>query len=735
MNTLNDILLRHSNRILATRAKGIAASTTVSKSLVATFNANIQDLGYTLDPVSFTWLQTLDKPTMVGVFADIIESLKALKGANVRYKPMYPNFPEQVMEASDAELYGNAILHYFSFIVADAIGDASFVWMPKYRKDKREALGEKVKLTILRIGTSDDLRVLGAKIGASNTSISEADKADIRELVKYDLLGLASTTPNKENLATVAAALLTANLAPAVTATALSRLDTATDVLRLATALSGGDVSLAKDSKFRSFKRAERRLLLDTLEPMGSLAEDMRRHEMRWIRLGERLHPAEYEKQFPFVVRAFNKIRNGLHIATFNSKVEKLISEGKASEVVSVLRERPGDFARRLDHLLRLCGQNESSQRFIINAFFKVAAFVSTPVLLQVMTHFKSRNKQNMRVVFPKGNTAKVQAIVGTRAVISADACGRVVMACEHTLNERFSALPKLGKVYVDPLLADYLVPFSQRSASKGTRTLVRGSKIGFPAGKDTLRFFIHWKNQDEGEGTGKNTWGDDGNSRVDLDLSALIYDPEFNYKTHVAYFNLRSSEYKAFHSGDITSAPKGACEFIDIDIASVLAYGGRYVIMMVNSYTGQAFNTVPECYAGWMLRDKPQSGEVFEAKTVLDKIDVTSESAQVMPLIIDCLSRKVIWADAAVGKRAHYANNIASNYDIITLIGQAFTKIAKPDLYTLFSLHAEARGRLVTDPKKADKVFSVETGTPFELETIASEYMSNPEKKKAAKA
>jgi stress response protein SCP2 len=419
-----------------------------------------------------------------------------------------------------------------------------------------------------------------------------------------------------------------------------------------------------------------------------------------------------------------------VHIATFNSKVEKLILEGKASEVVSLLRERPGDFARRLDHLLRLCDRNESSQRFIINAFMKVASFVSTPVLLQLLAHFKSRNTANMRVVFPKGNIAKVQAIEGARRPIPADACGRVVLAVEHALNERFAELPKLGKVYVDPLLADYLVPFSQRSASKSLRTLVRGSKVAFPAGKNTLRFFIHWKNQNDAEERYDN-------GRVDLDLSALMYDTEFKYKTHISYFNLRDSEYKAVHSGDITNAPKGACEFIDVDIPSMLAYGGRYVIMMVNNFTHQPFNEIPECFAGWMLREKPQSGEVFEAKTVQDKVDLTSEStSQVMPLIIDLLTRKVIWADAAIGARAGYANNIRNNYDIITLIGQAFTKIAKPTLYDLFTLHAEARGKLVTDPKKADVVFSVAAGTPFELETIASEYMKNPEKKvKGAKA
>jgi hypothetical protein len=110
------------------------------------------------------------------------------------------------------------------------------------------------------------------------------------------------------------------------------------------------------------------------------------------------------------------------------------------------------------------------------------------------------------------------------------------------------------------------------------------------------------------------------------------------------------------------------------------------------------------------------------------------------MPLVIDLVQRKIIWADAAIkanGGRygSYWGNNVDSNSDSISLIGQAFTKIKKPSLYDLLSLHAVSRGKLVGDPKKADVVFSVEAGTPFELEKIASEFMLNEPKSKAKAA
>jgi hypothetical protein len=42
-----------------------------------------------------------------------------------------------------------------------------------------------------------------------------------------------------------------------------------------------------------------------------------------------------------------------------------------------------------------------------------------------------------------------------------------------------------------------------------------------------------------------------------------------------------------------------------------------------------------------------------------------------------------------------------------------------------LFLLRADARGKLVEEERDADTVFSLEKGiTPFDLETIAAEYL-----------
>jgi len=52
--------------------------------------------------------------------------------------------------------------------------------------------------------------------------------------------------------------------------------------------------------------------------------------------------------------------------------------------------------------------------------------------------------------------------------------------------------------------------------------------------------------------------------------------------------------------------ALEGACEFIDLDVVALLAGGVRYVVMSLNSSTRQPYFDLPECFAGWMARERP---------------------------------------------------------------------------------------------------------------------------------
>jgi stress response protein SCP2 len=468
--------------------------------------------------------------------------------------------------------------------------------------------------------------------------------------------------------------------------------------------MSGGDISLAENTKFKKFSRKERRFLLGAVERCAIPEEDMVKHHNRWLRLGEILHPGEYPKHFPKSYAAFQVLRTNATVETLNSKVEKAIELRNFEHAIALLAENPGNLGRRLDHLFRL---DTESRAINETAFFAVADKIATPVLLQIYNHFKTRNSIKSRAVFPKGEVAKIQVIDPPKEVLPDDFCAHVSSRIRHLLVSRFSRKEKLEKVFVDQELKNFPVPFSQRSAAKALRTVTRGSKLRLEVSQDTIRFFIWWKN---------------GEHRTDLDLSAVILDSEWAHKSDITYYNLK--DFAGHHSGDIVDAPLGASEFIDISLAKLLQSGGRYLVMCVNSYTQQKYCDLPECFAGWMGRQQPNSGEIYEPKTVHNKIDLASNTGFCIPLIIDAKAGTVIWCDLALKHRPRW-NNVGNNMLSISKVWQAMADLKRVDLHDLFSMHAEARGQVVETPEEADHVFSIEKGiTPFDVDTIVSEYL-----------
>jgi hypothetical protein len=677
---------------------------------LATTLGNLLKLGYTLSPHLMVTMGGLPRDQFVALVLELIEKLKVIRGAHRRYQPMYPNFPEQVLEASEAELIINQVLHYW------------FGLVPEYIEEARAPLElpPLEQVTVLELGTSAQFLDIPRLLLASKSSISASEKEELEwffQIFKNDSVRfLPEQIPFKENVATVAGLVLKYTTLEPETLTPYIK--NATDVLRIAAALSGGDVSLAKPTKFRSFKRKERRLLLALLEAQPNRLEDASRYPEQWKRLAHGLHVGEMKGRYPGAYQALALIRSGAPDETYNSLIETALARGDTATALFRAVQRPGDFARRLDHLLRLAPSYEKRQN-ILGEFDEVAEKVSTPVLLQLLSHFRHRpTAPEFRAFFPKGDLAKLKVLPNTVLEIPEWVCDTVVQICRRTLITRFGELPPLGAVYVDPALAGYAVPLSARSASKSLRTLTRGSRIPFPGKARTIRFFLWWKEGKWADGT--------ATGRVDIDLSTILFDADWKQVTRLYYGNQRVPEYGLYHSGDITSAPKGACEFIDLDLDRAIKAGARYALMSVNGYTEQNFAALPECYAGWMLRDEPQSGAIFEPSTVQDKVDLAAEANIAIPVILDLADRKLIWTDLALKRNLEAVNNIDTNRRSLNLLARAMAEVRRPDLYELFSLHAAARGERVTDPARAETIFGTSTGTvtAFDQEQIRANYL-----------
>ena len=296
----------------------------------------------------------------------------------------------------------------------------------------------------------------------------------------------------------------------------------------------------------------------------------------------------------------------------------------------------------------------------------------------------------------------------------------------ENALIESYRKKDFMGKVYLSPEFKNYLVPFSQRSASKSLKTIVRGSRLHIAEDIKTLRAFIWWTNTNNGN----DIWDE---YRVDIDLSAAIFDENWNYMEHISYTNLRSRKYQACHSGDITNGGSvngdGVSEFLDVDIDSVVKYGARYVVYQVYSFTNQTFKDLPHAMFGWMGRESAGSGEIYEPKTVEQKMDLTANSTIAIPVIFDCVNREIIWCDMNQTLDSvrcnHFGNNLESNLSGVAATCYGVVNIRKPNLYDLISLHIKARGIPVDTKEEADVIFDVNDGiTPFDTEIFMGEYL-----------
>ena len=669
---------------------------------VDTALTTLRALGYRLsDPAR----EALTSPEQAWTLVNAAARLSS-GSPSAEYRPFYPDFPIQVRSASEAALLVNAALHYLGDVVGVRI-------LPDYRPSPREPLpGDDDALTELGLARAQDLERIVADLAAQATPFSTQDRADLTALRDFGPEA-APHVAVKENLA-----VLTVTF-PDLDFSASYR--TVTDVLRLAVAMAGGDVSLAEPCRFPSFSRAQRRRLLGLLDAVGQVqdsrdsAEEMARRCERWKRLARHLRPGDYARRFPRAAALLRQVASGDAEAGFTSRLEEALARRDVKGALRLLTTRPGVFARRLNHLLRLCADDVARER-VVAEFARVAPEVSLPVLARLWEYFSSPGPDALpwRVVAIKAATGtKTTLTPSTRRPGPADAA--VVRSVEEALRQ-----PKrLGRIAVDQgLYGGYTAPVGLRSASPGMRTAGRGTRLPLPEG-ETIRFFLHWRDLPEAPPEAPGPAGPaataDRDTRVDLDLSAFFVSEDFTRTEQIAYYNLRSTA--AAHSGDLTSAPDGAAEFIDVTLAEALRQGWRYVVMTVHSFSHHRLSEVPECWAGAMTRGAdPQSGEIFEASTVMQRLDLISPTFNATPFVIDLAERHLIWWDLPVGVGEHQVANLdrSSNRVLAHLLD--LLEGRRMPLAHLLSLLADA---VVEDPDAARLVFGEGGIMPWQTERI----------------
>jgi len=490
-----------------------------NKVLAATLSAELVNLGFMPDEKLLKAFSTLPADKAEKFYKNFVAACQLAKGAHVEHTPMYPNFPTQVMEASDVELFVNAVLHYWS----------RGQWLPSYDKIPRVKEFEKYSPINVTAVTEEDFLGIFTILLSSKDSISEFDKRIIAGFLDGDFpLKFPEEIPHKETLAFVASELLKRGI------NIKYIVKTTTDILRIATALSGGDISLGENTKFKSLPRHYRKTLCKALELVANM-EDFKRHRNKWIRLFHMLHVGEYS---PNLYEMAKVIRSNANIPTFYTKVEALINAGNVRHVVDLLdkSKRSSELVRRFRHLYHLGVSNYGPEygKELVRVVAKNLPNVPTRVIAQFIGALQVAHiPMNARTFFPKGATQKVYVLEKEVKPIPAEIKEALLESIRYTLCDRWQKLPTLGHVYIDDALKKCPLPTQMRSASSGYRVLARGTRIPIGTEQDTIRMFVYWKG-------------------VDIDLSATFLNSNIEYVGHVSYTRLREDvgegEYVACH-------------------------------------------------------------------------------------------------------------------------------------------------------------------------------------------
>lgn len=684
MSTVQQATIRYRNALILPET----STNDLPVTLVTAFIRNIQQLGFDVTVELANSMRSIATVEEFKAWAiATIKDLKIIKGAQHNYTPMYPNFPEQVAEASEAELFFNAIMHY--------TGDALNVRiLPQYDKEERFPLHEDTQRTLLTVATQETPLEVLHNLMSSKLAYSEADIKFFKVLFsnfkeEFFAENFPSEIPNKQNLATIAG-LVRGN--KFWTAQLLQKTNTATDLLRIAAVYSGAHPSLNETFRFQRISRPERRQFINRLFELNNLEEDFNRNRNLWKRFAEKLHPNEFINETSPVGAAFNLVRSNRTLPGWGTAVEAALEQGDILTAVHKLKERPGEFARKLNHLLHNASSDEAE--YVIEEFATVADQASTSVLWQALSNFttlKENRQKRYSTVFTKNVSGAAFALPRPKTHIP----DRIIIQLETILREAIQTVYKtrepLGSVYLNTDGYNPAIPFGMQHANNAFKVIGRGTRQKFDKTK-TLRFFIHWKDE-EGQ-------------RVDLDLSAVTLNDRFEKIGEIAYYNLRG--LGGYHSGDITSAPDGASEFIDINPQNAkLKKAGRYVAMTVHSYTRQKFSDLTEVLAGFMTRKNVQSGEIYEPSTVANAFTVNSASTAVIPLIFDLKTGEAIWLDTPI-QGASWVNNVATTHHNLSNIIQGLVTKNFGGVHDVLTANIEARGQFAATPAEADLIINL---------------------------
>ena len=392
---------------------------------------------------------------------------------------------------------------------------------------------------------------------------------------------------------------------------------------------------------------------------------------------------SEDEKAFVEMIRYGKKNRS------VYSKVDAFMKKGMVVEAVKELWtvKGPNAVLRNLDYFLSRCGNNFSE----INDIFGLNLFrdASGIILLQLLNHYKYYEASSRIFKFTRFNQLKMHMETideaSRRKPISDVVLRQLEPLFANKLREHYEGF-NIGNVYISEDMKRIAVPLQENTGETGYGILTKGSRIHIPK-KKVVRVFTYWEKVND----------------IDLSLMGIYGDGrigEFSWRT------MASRQSRAIcYSGDVTDGYNGGSEYFDVNLKEVRKrYSDLKYLLVCNNIYSCSCNSFKDCYciAGYMTRDKVDSGEIYEPKTVKSAYKINADSRFAYLFAIDLETNDLVWLNLSRSENRTVAGTSAFNSK------KAFDPyIYATDTFNVHDLFTYMATKVVDDPNDADIIVS----------------------------
>lgn len=367
-------------------------------------------------------------------------------------------------------------------------------------------------------------------------------------------------------------------------------------------------------------------------------AENMNPKRGMWVRMIRGLRMGEYSRK-----KGMEKLAEILDVfykqdyTTWQGCVDKARSKNDADKTLSLLKERPGLFARSLFASMLRFGSDK-----VLAAFSQVADKLPARLLLSLgnaATNYFDSTQQRLARPITGGaisiNSNKLLELYDEDA--RRQMVNDVMDIYKASMAHRFAAQKTDAKtIYIDPALYNIPVSVGDRATTiQDTSCALMGTR--FAVEGDALRLFLQW-------GKGLHA------QHLDMDLSCRIALPN-NETAECAFYNLKCVGAK--HSGDIRFIPEmvGTAEYIELSMPELKAAKAKYVTFTCNAYSCGSLS--PNLVVGWMDSAYPmmlseQTGVAYDPSCVQHMVRISENnlSKGLVFGVLDVEKSEIIWLE-----------------------------------------------------------------------------------------